>query len=133
MCFTVTLLSAGSLALCACGGSGATSTEIPLNVSQALARGDQDEVEVIGDFCGASSPSASRPMYLSGGELSTDQRPCPRPRLIVRGLTLDDVAAVVPDQYLFEQGDTFRTIWPASVSGDLRGNVLTVDSNRTAP
>jgi hypothetical protein len=128
----VAMLCTSALALCACGGSAQTSTEIPLNVAQALKADNQDVIDVIGFLCGAVEPSAGRLMYLSG-ELSRADKPCPAPRLIIRGLTFDDVDDLVPDSDLIQQGDTFRTTWPAGVVGNLRGNVLTVGVTEAVP
>lgn len=100
-----------------------------VSVTQALAAGDQDSIYAWGYLCGATNPSATSPMYLSE-RLSTDERPCDEPRLIVRGglatYSFDDVRRCVPDQYLIERGETFRTIWPCTLAGDLRGKVLSV-------
>jgi hypothetical protein len=104
----VALLCATVLTLCACGDSDArTDAPNEIDVSEALAAGDQDAITVSGFLCGAMNPTAASPMYLSG-KISTDARPCPEPRLIVRGeslFTFDTVRSCVPDTYLIERGD----------------------------
>lgn len=81
----VALLCATALTLCACGDSdGNTEAVMDVSVTQTLAAGDQDSIYVWGYLCGATNPSATSPMYLSE-RLSTDERPCDEPRLIVRG------------------------------------------------